>query len=210
MEERKSVKLSTRFSRILSVLFHPVFMPVYGLMIIFFAPTFMVHLPVSMKRIIFLLAAINLTVVPLALMPLFKYRNIISSYHMDKRSEQIVPLAIGTMMYIVTTVIFYSYQIPVMIKSFMLAATVTSALILIITFRWKISIHSVGMGALLASVIVLSLRMRTNLIVIWVPLLLLSGLVMTVRLYLESHKPAHVYSGFLLGFLTVFIVMMVF
>lgn len=209
MEEIEKQKPIDHLSTILSYVFHPVFMPVYSLLIIFYSPTFLVHLPAPMKRIMFLLAAINMTFVPLAMMPLMKYRNIISSYHMALRSERLMPLALGTMMYVVTTIIFYSYQIPVIIKSFMLAASITSALVLIITFFWKISVHSAGMGALLATAVVLSLRMRTNLMVILIPLLILSGLVMTVRLYLNSHSPSQAYSGFLLGFFTVFFVMMI-
>jgi len=209
MEERGSQKIVRQISTIVSVAFHPVFMPVYGLLVIFYAPTFMVHLPDPMKRVIFLLASINMTVVPLAMMPLLKYRNVIRSYQMEMRNERIIPLALGTMMYIITTVIFYSYQIPVLIKSFMLAASISATLILIITFNWKISVHSAGMGALLATSIVLSLRMRTNLIAIWIPLLALTGLIMSSRLYLSSHRPSQVYAGFLLGFITVFVVMMI-
>ena len=184
-------------------------MPVYSLMVIFLSPTFMVHLPSEVKRVIFLLASVNMTVVPLSIMPLLKYRKLINSYHMDTRAERLIPLSLGTMMYIVTTIIFYSYQIPLLIKSFLLAASITSALVLFTTFVWKISVHSAGMGALLATAVILSVRMHTGLLSVWLPLLLLTGLVMASRLYLGSHRPAQVYAGFLLGFLTIFSVMMI-
>lgn len=209
MTERGKQKNIDLLSTVLSLIFHPVFIPVYGLLIIFYSPTFMVHLPAQLKRIMFLLAAINMTVIPLAMMPLLKYRNIISSYHMDARSERIFPLALASMMYIVTTIIFYSYQIPLIIKSFMLAAAITSVMILLTTFFWKISVHAAGMGALLATAVVLSLRMRTDLSVVLIPLLLISGMVISARLYLSSHRPAQVYTGFLLAFVTVFLVMMI-
>ncbi len=210
MEENIKQKNKDLLARFISLIFHPVFMPVYGLLVIFYSPTLMVHLPSAMKRIMFLLVAINMTVVPLAMIPLLKYRNIIRSYNMDTRAERIIPLALGSMMYLLSTIIFYSYQIPVLIKSFMLAVSVTSALILINTFFWKISVHAAGMGALLATAIALSLRMRTDILIILLPLLILSGLVMSVRLYMNSHSPAQVYTGFLLAFFTVFFVMMIF
>ncbi len=210
MEESSKGGVVRVVANILSVVAHPVFLPVYGLLIIFNAPTFMVHLPLGLKRIIFMLATINMTVVPLAFMPLFKYRNVISSYQMETRKERIIPLAMGTMMYIITTVIFFSYEIPQLIKLFMLASSVLSLLILIITFRWKISIHSAGIGALLASVVVLSFRMMTDLMPLLIGILLISGILLSARLYLKAHKPVQVYSGFLLGFFSVFIVMMIF
>lgn len=210
MEESNKGSVFRTAANILSVVAHPAFLPVYGLLIIFNAPTFMVHLPASLKRIIFMLATINMTVVPIAFLPLLKYRNVISSYQMDSRKERIIPLAMGTMMYVVTTIIFFSYEIPQLIKLFMMASSVLSFLLLVITFRWKISIHAAGMGALLASVLVLSLRMMADLAPILIGLLILSGVLLSSRLFLKAHKPAQVYLGFLLGFLSMFIVMMIF
>lgn len=201
-------------SQILAVIFFPGFLPIYGLLIIFNAPTFFAYeLEVrygSLKGIILLLAFVNMTVVPVALMPLLKYRNIISSYNMNTRSDRVVPMAIGSLMYLVTTIIFYSFQIPEIIKSFVLATTIVSILILIITFKWKISIHSAGMGSLLATVMALSVRMYANLAVLWIPLIFISGLVLASRLYVNSHNPPQIYSGFALGFLTLWLVLVVF
>ena len=159
-EKREPLRI---ISEVVSILFHPVFMPVYGLLIIFFAPTIFIYIPGNVKRVIFMLVLINMTVVPLAMMPLFRYRNIISSYSLEGRQERVMPLALGLLMYILTTIIFFSYQIPVLIKTFMLAASVTAFIVLVITMMWKISIHSAGMGGLMATVIALSLRMGTPL-----------------------------------------------
>jgi len=210
MEESKKGSVLRTAANILSLVAHPVFLPVYGLLIIFNAPTFMVHLPASLKRIIFMLATINMTVVPMAFLPLLKYRKLIDSYQMDSRKERIIPLAMGTMMYIVTTIIFFSYEIPQLIKLFMMASSVLSFLLLVITFWWKISIHAAGIGALLASVLVLSLRMMADLTPILMGLLILSGVLLSSRLFLKAHKPVQVYSGFLLGLFSMFIVMMIF
>ena len=201
-------------SQILAVIFFPGFLPIYGLLIIFNAPTFFAYELAarygSLKGVILLLAFVNMTVVPVALMPLLKYRNIISSYTMNTRSDRIVPMAIGSLMYLVTTIIFYSFQIPEIIKSFVLGSTILTILILVITLKWKISIHSAGLGSLLATVMALSVRMYANLAVIWIPLIFLSGLVMASRLYLNSHNPPQIYAGFALGFLTLWLTLVVF
>jgi len=207
MEEQKEKMTLNLLSQVISVVFHPVFLPVYGLLIIFNAPTFMVYLPYDIKRVIFLLATVNMTVVPLALIPLLRYRNLITSYSMESASERIIPLSLGVLLYTVTTVIFYSYQIPVLIKSFMLAASVTSLILLVITFWWKISIHSAGLGALLATVMSLSIRMEARLATLLIVMILLSGLVMTSRLYLRAHNPSQVYGGFVTGFAAFIIIM---
>jgi len=201
-------------SQILSIIFFPGFLPIYGLLIIFNAPTlFSYELAArygSLKGIILLLAFVNMTVVPVAFMPLLKYRKVISSFSMDTRTDRIIPMAIGSLMYIITTIIFYSFQIPGIIKSFILASTIIALLILIITLKWKISIHSAGLGSLLAAVMALSIRTYSDLTRIWVILIIFSGLVMAARLYLNSHKPSQVYSGFALGFIIMWFTMVIF
>ncbi|MFO7851331.1 MAG: phosphatase PAP2 family protein [Bacteroidota bacterium] len=201
-------------SQIISVIFFPGFLPIYGLLIIFNAPTlFAYELAVrygSLKGVILLLAFVNMTVVPVAIMPLLRYRNIISSYSMNVRSDRIVPMAVGSLMYLVTTIIFYSFQIPDIIQSFVLATTILSILILLITLKWKISIHSAGLGSLLAMVMALSVRMQADLAALWIAIILISGLVMAARLYLKAHKPSQIYAGFALGFITMWLVMVVF
>lgn len=197
----------------LSVMFFPGFLPVYGLMMIFYTPTiFSYELAIrydGLKGTVLLLAFVNMTVVPVALMPLLRYKNIISSYTMNTRTDRIIPLAIGCLMYLLTTILFYSFQIPELIRSFVLATTILAVLVLIITTRWKISVHSAGLGSLLATVMALSTRMYANLTLIWLAVILLSGMVMAARLYLRSHKPAQIYSGFALGFIVVWLVMVV-
>lgn len=210
-KENKALSMA---SQVISVIFFPGFLPIYGLLIIFNAPTlFSYELAVrygSMKGIILLLAFINMTVVPLAFMPLLKYRKVISSYSMYTRTDRIIPMSIGSLMYVVTTIIFFSFSIPGIIKSFILATTIVAILILVITFKWKISIHSAGLGSLLAAVMALSVRMYADLTLLWILVILCSGLVMAARLYLSSHTPLQVYAGFALGFIVMWLTMVVF
>lgn len=206
-EKREPLRL---ISEVVSILFHPVFMPLYGLLIIFLAPTIFIYIPGNVKRVIFMLVMINMTVVPLAMLPLFRYRNIISSFSLTDAGERVMPLALGLLMYILTTIIFFSYQIPALIKSFILAASVALFILLMVTLMWKISIHSAGMGGLLATVMALSLRMGAPLTGYMVALILFSGVVMAARLYLGAHKPGQVYLGFLAGFLPFMVIMLLF
>ncbi len=214
MTELREIKSLQIVSQILSVIFFPGFLPIYGLIVIFNAPTvFSYELAVrygNLKGVILLLAFINMTVVPVALMPLLRYRNIISSYSMNERSDRIIPMALGCLMYLITTIMYYSFHIPEIIRSFILATTILAILILVITLKWKISIHSAGLGSLLATVMALSVRMYANLSSIWIPLIFIAGLVMASRLYLNSHKPAQIYAGFALGFITIWLTLVTF
>jgi hypothetical protein len=192
-----------RLAKIVSGIFHPLFMPLYGLIILLSAPTFLRYLPANVKNIIFLILLANNVLIPLALLPFFRYRNIISSYNIEEKSERVMPLLTTSILYCTTSFIVFGYQIPFFLKSFIFATSILSILVSMINFWWKISIHSVGAGALTATVFVLSLKMHTQLLWYLVAVILAAGLILTSRLKLNSHNPSQVWVGFLIGFLVI-------
>jgi len=72
-----------------------------------------------------------------------------------------------------------------------------------INFWWKISIHAVGAGALTATVVVLSMKMYTPLTSYLISVIIVGGLILSSRLKLNSHNPAQVWLGFLIGLLVI-------
>jgi len=90
----------------------------------------------------------------------------------------------------------------------LILGTITFIIILItvITLFVKISAHSAGVGGLFGFLLVFHLNTPQN-GMIWILVLtvLLSGTVMSARLYLNVHKPKEVYLGVLLGFVISFL-----
>jgi hypothetical protein len=201
MTPEKTQSNENSIAVLISMLFHPLLMPVYGMLIIFSAPTLFGYLPLSVKKILFFVVLVNNLLLPLCLMPYFKYRHIISSWMIEERKERTAPLITTSFFFLVTAYIFLRFQIPLFIKYFILVSAIMSIAVTIINFWWKISIHAVGSGALIALVVVLSLKMHTPLTWFLVPVILASGLVMSSRLWLNSHTPSQVWTGFLLGLL---------
>lgn len=184
--------ITDKLAKIVSGVFHPLFMPLYGLIILMTAPTFLHYLPSEVKNIILLVVFINNVLIPLALLPFFRYRNVISSYNIEEKSERIIPLLTTSILYCTTSFIVFRFQIPFFLKSFIFATSILSILVSMINFWWKISIHSVGAGALVATVIVLSLKLHTPLTGYLTAVILAGGLILTSRLKLNSHNPAQV------------------
>lgn len=186
-------------AKTVSAVFHPIFMPLYGMLIIFSAPTLLGYLPFEVKKLILLIVLINNVLLPLMLLPIYRYRNIISSWTIDERTERIVPLSVTTLLYLATTILIFRFPIPLFLKSFVLAAFILSLLITIISYRWKISIHAMGAGALIALVLILSFKLESSLISYLLPVIIVAGMVMSSRLKLNAHNPAQVWCGFLTG-----------
>jgi hypothetical protein len=197
-------------AKITSVVFHPLFMPLYGMMIVFSAPTLFGYLPFPVKRLLFLIILTNNVVLPVSLMPFFKYRKIITSWSIGDRRERIIPLIITTLLYASTTFIIHRFPVPVFIKSFIIAAFFLSLTVTVITFWWKISIHSVGAGALIGLVLILSFRMYTPLVWYLVSTVVAGGMLLSSRLSLNTHNPQQVWVGFVTGLAGLFLVMFIF
>ncbi len=195
--------LPDKLAKIVSGVFHPLFLPLYGLIILLSAPTFLRYLPVEVKNTVFIIVFINNVLIPLALLPFFRYRNIISSYNIEERSERIMPLLTTSILYCTTSFIFFKYPIPFFLKSFIFATSILSIIVSMINFWWKISIHSVGAGALSATVFVLSLKMHTPLLWYMITVIMTASLILSSRLKLNSHNPGQVWVGFLTGFLVI-------
>ena len=200
MAATRTDNILNRLANIFSIVFHPLLMPLYGLVIIFSAPTVLGYLPFTVKKILFFIVLINNVLIPLTLMPYLRYRNIISSYSIEDKQERITPLMIVSFLYCITSFIVFRFQLPFFIKSFTLASTLLVIVVAIINFWWKISVHSAAAGALTGIVVILSFKMYTPLTWYLISAILMSGLVLSSRLRLNSHNPLQVWIGFLTGF----------
>ena len=197
-------------ARIISRVFHPLFMPFYGLLIIFTAPTLFGYLPVNVKRILLFIVLVNNILIPLSLFPYYKYRNIITTWTLENRRERFIPLLITSILYSVTSIIVYRFQIPMFLKSFLFASSFMIIAITVINFFWKISIHAVSAGSLMALVLILAFRMSSPLYWYLVAVIISGGLVLASRLRLNMSSPLQVWIGFLTGFsaLTLFMMLL--
>ncbi len=211
MDPGKNASLITALANFISIVFHPLLMPLYGLVIIFMAPTLLGYMPGELKKVLFMVVLINNVFIPLILFPLFRSRNIISTYSIEAREERAVPLIMMSVLYSVTSFIIFRHQIPVFLKSFVFGSTFLVILATLINFWWKISIHAMAAGALNAVVLLLSVKLVSPLAWYLVGAILTAGLVMSARLHLNSHNPAQVWSGFFTGFagLSVIILLLV-
>jgi hypothetical protein len=185
-------------------------MLVYGLAIIFSAPTLFGYLPVEVKKLMFLIVLVNNVFLPISLLPFFMHRGIISSWTVNERKERTVPLILTTLLYGITSYIIFRYQIPLFLKSYIFSAFFLSLIVTVINLWLKISLHSVGAGALLGIVLILSLRTHTSLVEYLILAIITGGLVLSSRLRLNYHNPQQVWLGFLTGFLGLVIFMILF
>jgi hypothetical protein len=210
MNNRTTTSFQETLAKAVSVIFHPLLIPLYGMIIIFTAPTLFWYIPLKVKRILLLVIAANNVLIPISLMPFFRYRSIIQSWVMETRRERVIPLLTVSLLYSITTVIMFRLQIPIFLKGYVFATSFIAISATIINFWWKISLHSIGAGAITGLIVVLSVKMTVPLTWFLIPSVLLTGLIMSSRLRLNSHNGAQVYTGFATGFTGMILFMMLF
>jgi len=201
MTTNETKDFTNRIAKIITVVFHPLLMPVYGMAIIFSAPTLLGYLPFNLKKILLLILLVNNVLLPLSLLPFFIQRKIISSWSLPEKKDRNIPLIITTILYFSTSYIVFRFPIPVFLKTFIFAAAFLSLIVTVVNFWWKISLHSVGAGAIIGLVLTLSLKMLTPLEWYLISTVIVAGLVLTSRLKLNHHSPSEVWTGLFTGFL---------
>ena len=192
--------MEKRFAHILSFLFHPLFVTFYGLLILFHSSLYISYLPPSMKKWIYIIVGVNTAIVPLSITPIYLYRKIISSVQMESSNERIIPLIINAFLFYLTYYLLSRYNTPDVIRVYILAGAVCIFMAIIISWKWKISLHMIGIGALTGAVLSIAFRYRINLNLYFIVLIFISGLLGASRLQLNAHNPGQIYSGYLLGF----------
>lgn len=194
-------------SLIISVLLQPLVIPslVFGLAL-FVVPE-ATSIPESFKGTLFYLIALSTLVIPMVTVFGLRLSGTLKSVHMDELKDRAIPFSITSIYYILTVYFLYQKkEFDPILWQVLGVITLAILVLTIVTFFWKMSAHMTGMGGLLAAVLVLGLKFPN-----FQPLypllgsLVLTGLVGTVRLYLNAHKPVELYVGLIFGFSTCFI-----
>jgi hypothetical protein len=204
------MKSVNRLANVISYLFHPLLMPTLGLLVIFNSGSFISNLPFEIKRMAYITVFIGTFILPISIIPFFLFGRLVSSIKMSNRGERVLPLAITALLYYISFFIMTKSSIGPVVTIFMLATAVIVTLVLGISFFWKISAHLAGIGGITGLIISLTFRLKADLMSYLVIILIIAGLVSLARLLLDEHNPAQVYSGFLLGLITMIVIFYIF
>ena len=195
-------------AKILSTLFHPLTIPLIGILIILNSNSYLNYaVPREVKIAILLLVAMNTLIVPFFVSLLLLMTKKIRSFNMETNEERVLPYAFTVLFYIFTIVRLYKEPIPPIIFKFIIGATLAVILAFIINFRWKISAHMIGIGGLIGALISISLLLGVYIIPYVIGGFIIAGLLGSSRLILDAHTPAQIYTGFVLGMLCQFAVL---
>ncbi|MEQ6121150.1 phosphatase PAP2 family protein [Reichenbachiella sp. MALMAid0571] len=181
-----------------SIIFHPLLMPSFTFLIINATLPELVH-PIGWVLLPFLF--ITTFLIPLFGVSALIYSGSVSSFSLEKREERFLPFLFVTIFYTITTVMFIlKIQVNETVGLMLVATTVLILILMLISLFYKISIHSAGVSGVVGFMFILSQNYPESMIIYaLISTIVLSGLVMTSRLYLNAHRPKEILFGCILG-----------
>lgn len=205
--------IKNKFAATISYLFHPLFMPFFSLLYFYFSNEisgFNFYTPVSRQHeinLFFVIIFICSFFIPASYALFLKKTGRINSLTMKTKKERTMPFLITATSILFSLVFVHTWlklSLPPVIIVFHAGYFLAVLTAFMITLKWKISIHMIGVGGFTGAVFLLNnLPQMTNINTTLIVLsLLLSGLVGYSRLTLNAHSLLQVSMGFLLGFVS--------
>lgn len=210
------------FAHIISVLFHPLLMVTYMLILLLLINPYLFGVNNLFGRLdLVFLIFLSTFVIPGFAVLMMRTLGMVNSLQLETKQERIGPyIATGIFYLWIVRNFWDNPDIPTAYTGFVLGATMGLFIAFFLNLFSKISAHAVGMGGLLGMVLItmwlfsygvftvnlgswgsFPMRMSTVLMLT----ILLCGLVGTSRLLLQAHEPRDLYGGYLVGLTTQFI-----
>lgn len=214
-------------AKLISLIFHPIFMPTFGVLIVSYLPTQFVggvfgKGVTDQQSFVLLMMMVLFTILfPLCHLTLLYLGKHIQSIHLETRKERI-PVFVGTLILYVSAYLFMSIKggnyIPTVYYSLMLGGITTLVLAIAITIKWKISIHAIGISGVAGSLVAVNELLsehwlyhhpnyKLSEIMPWlvIYIVILMGIVGSARLALKAHSINQVLAGYAIGFVTLYV-----
>ena len=191
-----------RFSKLISLFLHPLFMPIF---VIFLSIQYVEHIHFIFSsspyaHYIYLATLVFTFILPLLTFFYFLRVKKIDSFEMTSKEERDKPLLATIIIILIGSPVFFAASKLMPVLSIIY---ISSLIILIVAYLvtkfWKISLHMLSIGGASGTLIALN-YMYGGVYYLTISFILLSGLLGYARLAEDAHTPSQVYVGYILGF----------
>lgn len=188
------------FLRIGAYALHPILMPLVGVVVYFVVTPRYVE--VGLWQSVSLAVAILTIFIPIVTFFLLRNLGIITSLHLENVSERKVPLIIQcALILLIVKLIFDPYDSPELYYYFIGILFSAMTALILVYFKFKVSLHQMGIAGITMFLIVLSVHFKINMLLWLCFFFIANGWVASSRLHTESHTYPELIAGFFIGLL---------
>lgn len=198
-----------------SVVFHPIFILPYLFLFAWISCSHLFELIDKLALLqLVVYFVVSAVVLPMIGIVLLKKLEIVKSNEMESRYERIGPLIITGMLYAWLSINFYrsSGNVPDPVTLVTIGATLALFMAFFLNNFFKVSLHAVGIGGFIMGSVLMAMHWSygyvlwfggasLHIIALVILILILSGLVLSSRMYLGAHNLSQIYHGFVVGVL---------
>jgi membrane-associated phospholipid phosphatase len=199
----KNFNMPEKIAKIVSVLFHPVLLPTLGFILLFSSGFYNSMLTTDAIRFILLVIFFSTATLPMLSIAILAL-NSKFDFLMPNSRDRIIPLLFTSVFYYVGFMLLGRIHFLPVFKLFMIASVLLIVMLLLISFKWNISVHMAAVGAITATFFALSFRGGVNPLLAIATVVIVSGLVGTARLVLNKNNLLQVATGYFLGFIILY------
>ncbi|MFV0469485.1 MAG: phosphatase PAP2 family protein [Dysgonomonas sp.] len=193
-------------AQIFSVVFQPLFMSFYGVLLLFYYTNFFFFYA-NMTWFILGTVLLFTCLIPMLFILSLRMSGVVKDYTLSEKKERHLPYIICLLSNIALVVYLYNVNLQIWFLGLLAAPVLVLLIGFIVNFFWKISAHMLGIGGLIGGLMSVCVNVnKQNPFLLFMLLFILAGCLGVSRLYLKRHTPAQVYIGFGAGFLAAYFV----
>lgn len=187
-----------RFLKSISYIFHPLLMPVFGVIFYFeVSPRF---IPLEIKQAKLISLIILTVALPILLYFLLKTLGKVKSIHLENTNERILPLVLNCIVILlVIQRILTPSQIIELYYFFVGILFSTMACLILVIAKFKASIHMIAVSGVFMFFVALSIHFSINLNGALSLMIIIIGAIATSRLHLKAHTYKELIMGVFIG-----------
>ena len=186
-------------AKIISVIFHPLFIPVYVGWFFIFKLRLFPQLDDYNQIKLLISWFINYTFLPLVTMLIARRLGFIDSLFLKTQKDRIIPYIVTGIFYFWVWYVFKNQEFPRIVVGFSLAIFLGSSIGLLMNSYLKVSMHGIAIGITTCMFLILGLISDDEMGFYISIVFILAGLLATSRLVNEEHNPVELYAGILAG-----------
>lgn len=197
------------WARAVSAVFHPFLMPLFTLVTLFAVDEVLHQQPAMFLYFAFILL-VNTLGAAVSLYLMYR-RGVIGDLDIRDRRERWLPFTVVLVYYLMTLFVLESgdaVHTPPLYVGMLRGVVAAIATAIVITQRFKLSMHLLGVGGLVGAVFAagqIHFTPHLSALALWI---FIAGLVGASRLALRVHREEEVYAGFLWGAVVVYLAVM--